>query len=127
LQGFGRVSLKNILPYPGIEDQLQIILDESLISSGYRMTYTVQVTSPATLPLKVTLVWMDPLNSAITTKMLLNNLDLQIREVSTSKTFYGNGVQGDEYNNVSDMNGCIAAASCFFFSLTLVLFLRLNK
>jgi hypothetical protein len=100
-QGFGRVSLKNILPYPGIEDNLQIVIDESSISAGYRITYTVQVTS-ATLPFKVTLAWMDPMNSVITSKMLLNDLDLQIREVSTSSISYGNGIQGDEDNNVSN-------------------------
>ena len=44
---------------------------------------------------------MDPENSGLSTKMLLNNLDLQVTEVSTGKVYYGNGIQDDEYNNVS--------------------------
>jgi hypothetical protein len=101
-QGFGRVSLKNILPYSGIEENLKIVVTEHSISAGNRITYTVTV-SDSSLPLKATLVWMDPLNSVISTKMLLNDLDLQIRWVAASQFFYqyGNGIQRDEYNNVS--------------------------
>lgn len=99
-QGFGRVSLKNILPYAGIEDNLYTIITESSITAGTRITYTVSVSS-STLPLKATLVWMDPTNSIITTKMLLNDLDLQVRYVPSSTMYYGNGIQRDEYNNVS--------------------------
>jgi hypothetical protein len=100
LQGFGRISLKNILPYAGIEDNLNIMITESSINAGYRLTYSVTVSS-STLPLKATLVWMDPANSVISaTKMLLNDLDLQVRDVTNNQIYYGNGIQGDEYNNV---------------------------
>jgi hypothetical protein len=110
-QGFGRVSLKNILPYAGIEETLKILVAETSIIANYRITYTVSVTD-SSLPLKATLVWMDPLNSVITTKMLLNNLDLQIRSVATSQVYYGNGIQGDEYNNVSFLLPSLLVICC---------------
>lgn len=53
---------------------------------------------------------MDPENSVLSTKMLLNNLDLQVTRVSDGQVFYGNGIQGDEYNNVSQ---------CIFLNLLL--------
>lgn len=94
--------MKNILPLSGVEDNLYTIITESSITAGYRITYTVSVSS-STLPLKATLVWMDPVNSAITTKMLLNDLDLQVKYVPSSTVYYGNGIQRDEYNNVSSV------------------------
>lgn len=44
---------------------------------------------------------MDPDNSIISEKLLLNNIDLRVVD-PTKKVYYGNNVAGDEINNVCD-------------------------
>jgi hypothetical protein len=52
-------------------------------------------------PFKATIVWMDPPNAGMSSKMLLNNLDLKVITPS-GDVLHGNNVPGDEVNNVSD-------------------------
>jgi hypothetical protein len=98
-KGFGRVSLRNILPYPGIEELLHLHVMESEIYPYQELIYTM-ATNTTARPLKVTLVWMDPVNSYLSTKMLLNNLDLKVL-CPNGEILYGNSIPGDEVNNVS--------------------------
>ena len=56
-QGFGRVFLQNVLPYAGIEEVLDLFVEELLVSSLQRVSYTVTV-SDTTRPLKATIAWM---------------------------------------------------------------------
>ena len=99
LQGFGRVSLRNILPYPGIEEILHLHVVESEIYPYQELIYTMAVNSTSR-PFKVTIVWMDPDNAYLSTRMLLNNLDLKVLSPN-GEMFYGNNFAGDEVNNVS--------------------------
>mmetsp|Transcript_14029 Transcript_14029/g.14643 ORF Transcript_14029/g.14643 Transcript_14029/m.14643 type:complete len:1100 (-) Transcript_14029:260-3559(-) len=115
-QGFGRVSLQNILPYPGIQETLNLIVIENSIQPDYLISHTISVPS-STLPLKATLVWMDPENSALSTKMLINDLDLKIVRVSTGTEYFGNNIQGDEYNNVEQVTIKNPVADTYTISL----------
>lgn len=99
MQGFGRVSLQNILPYPGIESILTLHVIETTISPYQEIVHIVQVTDTRR-PFKATIVWMDPGNSIISEKLLLNNLDLMV-VLPDGSIQYGNNLAGDETNNVS--------------------------
>jgi len=52
----------------------------------------------------VTLVWTNPYSQAPVTGPLGNDLDLVVEYYgASSKTYYGNGVNGDRYNNVEQV------------------------
>ena len=101
-QGYGRIALQNVLPYTGIEEVTDLFVDELIVPSMTKFTYTVTVTD-VTRPVKATIVWMDPTNSDITAKMLLHDLDLIVTDPSGSK-YYGNGKAKDEVNNVEQVS-----------------------
>mmetsp|Transcript_6383 Transcript_6383/g.9629 ORF Transcript_6383/g.9629 Transcript_6383/m.9629 type:complete len:560 (-) Transcript_6383:78-1757(-) len=101
-QGFGRVSLQNVMPYPGIESVTDLYVDEMSIDPLHEVSYTLTV-SDATRPVKATLVWMDPPNSIVSAKMLINDIDLKIT-LPSGVVMYGNGVAGDEINNVEQVS-----------------------
>jgi hypothetical protein len=100
-QGYGRVSLQNVLPYTGIEEVTDLFVEELVMSSLSKVTYSVTV-ADVSRPLKATIVWMDPTNSDITAKMLLHDLDLIVIDPS-GNYHYGNGVAKDEVNNVEQV------------------------
>jgi hypothetical protein len=97
-QGFGRVSLPNVLPYPGIETILQLQVIETTIYPYQEIIHIVEV-HDVSRPFKATLAWMDPNNAIMTNRMLLNNLDLKVITPS-GQVLYGNNAAGDEVNNV---------------------------
>lgn len=100
-QGYGRISLQNVLPYTGIEEVIDLFVDELVIESLTKVTYIVHV-SDVSRPLKATIVWMDPTNADVTAKMLLHDLDLIVIDPS-GNYHYGNGVAKDEVNNVEQV------------------------
>jgi hypothetical protein len=55
-QGFGRVSLHNVLPLTGIETVLDLFVEELSMTSLQIITYTVTITDTSR-PLKATIVW----------------------------------------------------------------------
>lgn len=56
-QGFGRVFLQNVLPYTGIEEVIDLFVEELSLNSLQRATYTVTITDTSR-PLKATIAWM---------------------------------------------------------------------
>jgi hypothetical protein len=54
-QGFGRISLHNVLPYTGIAT-LDLFVEELTMTALQKISYTVTVTDTSK-PLKVTIVW----------------------------------------------------------------------
>jgi hypothetical protein len=92
------------LPYPGIEEILHLQVMESVLFPYQEMVHTVTISS-SSRPLKATLVWMDPDNSYLSTRMLLNNLDLRV-VTPQGGVLYGNNIAGDEVNNVSAVLAC---------------------
>ena len=92
------MKLNNVLPIPGIVDLELYVADmESLTSLTQRM-YTLSVTE-AGLPLRATIVWIDPVNVMWSSKGLLNDLDLIVTSPS-GVMYYGNNITADEFNPV---------------------------
>ncbi|CAE7600443.1 unnamed protein product, partial [Symbiodinium microadriaticum] len=102
-QGYGRVFLQNVLPFAGIEDVLDLFVEELTMTSLQRITYTVEV-ADISRPLKATIAWMDPANTIVSEKMLLHDIDLVVTRVSDNQMYYGNGQAGDEVNNVEQVS-----------------------
>lgn len=109
-QGYGRVNLLNILPVTNYEQSdLQLFLEENRLSPLSERRYYVNFNSVSTsLPLKVTLSWIDPPNHEFVAQVNLNDLDLVVTDPA-GNVFYGNtnnqidqpvlGAQRDEVNN----------------------------
>lgn len=95
-QGWGQVLLSNVLPIAGVYDFDLFVDDYVSINSLSRTTYFVDVFSTAT-PFRATICWTDPVNVVWAAKNLLNDLDLTVIS-PTGQVYYGNGIQGDEYN-----------------------------
>jgi hypothetical protein len=93
-QGFGRIALPNVLPFPGIDEVLDLYVEELMMESLQEVTYSV-VVQDASRPLKVTLVWMDPVNHIITSRLLLHDIDLRVISPSGA-VHHGNNQPGDE-------------------------------
>jgi hypothetical protein len=68
-QGFGLVFLQNVLPFAGIETVLDLFVEEVTMNSWEQLQFEVLV-SDVTRPVKVTVVWMDPINSVVCTYLL---------------------------------------------------------
>lgn len=58
------------------------------------------------LPLKVTLCWMDPTNAVFSAKLLLPDIDLVV-ERTGGDIWYGNKEPGDERNNVEQVSAVL--------------------
>jgi len=100
VQGFGRISLDSVLYFPGVTKTFDLFVDDLVITSYQIVLYKVRVTT-ATVPLKVTLAWIDPANVASASKQLLHDLDLKVYDASRTLVFYGNGnAVADTVNNV---------------------------
>jgi hypothetical protein len=63
-QGFGRVFLQNVLPFAGIETVLDLYVEEVVLLSNVKLQFEVVVTD-VTRPVKITVVWMDPINTVV--------------------------------------------------------------
>ena len=95
-QGWGQVLLKNVLPIPGVFDFDLFVSDYASLGSLTQRTYKVTVLA-STVPLRVTIVWMDPSNVLWAAKNLLNDLDLTVT-LPNGTIYYGNSIKGDELN-----------------------------
>lgn len=101
-QGYGRVNLKQILPLESYLTNLYaLFIDQATLKSLTELTYTVKVIS-ISVPLKVTVSWMDPPNPEFAARVLVHDLDLLLVGPD-GKTRYGNSEKEvrDELNNVS--------------------------
>jgi subtilisin family serine protease len=99
-QGYGRITLKKVLPLASGKLDL-FVADLVSVGANSFKTYYLHVTDTS-LSVKVTLVWYDPPNiNGISSKALLH--DLNLRMVSPSKQiFYGNG-KVDAINTVEQV------------------------
>lgn len=97
-QGWGQVKLTNLLPLPASPTFDLYVADQELIISYSIKKYFVQITTIST-PLRVTIAWSDPPNLMWATKNLLNDIDLRVVS-PTGQLYYGNNIQGDEFNPV---------------------------
>jgi hypothetical protein len=102
LQGFGRVTLSNILPLSGTTVAgLDLFVDELSMTSYTTTTYQVTVTD-TTAPLKVSIAWMDPPSDTLSDKLLIHDIDVKVI-YPTGAISFGNEFAGDEENNVEQV------------------------
>ena len=108
-QGFGLLSLTNVLPKLSAETWSHyLFVDEASISSFQERAYIITVhETQTTEPIKVTLSWMDPPNSVFAAKFLLHDLDITLT-TPDGMLLYGNSkgltdASRDELNNVEQI------------------------
>lgn len=94
--GWGQLRLSSVLPLPNKYDFDLYVSDYVTIESLTRHTYSVSV-SDSSMPLKVTIAWVDPPNIIWAAKGLLNDIDL-ILIMPSGTPIYGNSIIGDEFN-----------------------------
>ena len=117
IQGFGRISLSNVLPLAGTTvSGFDLFVDELSMTSLTTQTYTVTVTS-STAPLKVTIVWMDLPADTLSTKVLIHDIDLKVIAPGGAVS-YGNEFAGDEENNVEQVRISSPSAGTYTVVLT---------
>ena len=88
-QGYGRVSLANVLPLEGVNDGLDLfVLDLAILNKKTNMFIDVDVDGD-NFPLKITIAWYDPPASGKPAKALIHNLDLELK-APDGKRYYGN-------------------------------------
>ena len=97
-QGWGQVLLTNVLPLEGVADFDLYVADGEQVESFTEIRYRV-VVEGSDVPLRATLVWIDPANVMWAAKNLLNDLDLQVIS-PLGNVSYGNNIKGDEFNPV---------------------------
>ena len=101
-QGYGRITLSNVLPLYNTFIFDLFVLDLVRINANTKLVYHAHVTNTNT-PLKVTISWYDPPNTAGTTgKALINNLDLLVVAPHKTAVLKGNG--GDGKGNFDSLN-----------------------
>lgn len=119
IQGFGLVQLDSILKVNGLEDtasltqqpqRVWLTRENHKIRTGRIQEYVIAVVNDSVYgiqPLKITLVWYDYPGDPATKKILVNDLDLEVRRVYFTKVYYGNDVedtgQPDRLNNVEQV------------------------
>jgi Mg-chelatase subunit ChlD len=89
-QGWGRVSLRNVVSQPPDSDRgpcLYIDQRHAFTTSGQSHTWRVQPVDPAR-PMRVTLVWTDAPGVANDATPLVNNLNLELRDALMPPTIW---------------------------------------
>lgn len=104
-QGFGRVSLPNILPLSGVQEDIQLYVNEMELLPMTEMSTVLKINLTASsAPFKVTICWMDPTNEVFSAKLLLHDIDLIVERLDDGMKWYGNKKPGDERNNVEQVS-----------------------
>lgn len=110
-QGWGRVSLRNmVLQAPDSDRGPKLFVDQSHAFTENGQFFRIRV-APVDIkrPLRITLVWTDAAAEVGAVTALMNDLDLEVREVTTNNIFKGNefrngfsitGGDADHLNNI---------------------------
>ena len=91
-QGWGRVSLENILfQAPDSDRGPKIFSDQRHAFTANGQEYLIRVAAAdAARPIRITLVWTDAPGAAGANPALVNDLDLEVTETATNTVFKGN-------------------------------------
>ncbi len=91
-QGWGRVSMENILLQPPDSDRgPKIVSDQRHSFTANGQEHMIRVAPVDTgRPMRITLVWTDAPGAANANPALVNDLDLEVVEVATGNVFKGN-------------------------------------
>jgi subtilisin family serine protease len=110
-QGWGRVSLENIaLQAPASDRGPKIFSDQRHAFTSNGQEHTIRIAPfDTTHPMRITLVWTDAPGAANANPALVNDLDLEVRELATGNVYRGNvfangfsitGGSFDDRNNI---------------------------
>ena len=104
-QGFGRVSLVDSLPLDGVNTFGASFIDKATIKDGERMEIDFNITDNGgrctNNEFRATLVWADPPGATGCVRCLVNDLDLSVQKIGSSRIYYPNGRGSrDSTNNV---------------------------
>lgn len=110
-QGWGRVSIRNILlQHPDSDRGNKIFSDQRHAFTANLQEYMIRIApDDPTLSMRITLVWTDAPGAANASPALVNDLDLEVTELTTGNIYRGNvfangfsttGGNFDDRNNV---------------------------
>lgn len=110
-QGWGRVSLENVLLQAPLSDRgPKVFFDEGgPFTASAQQFQTDVVPWNSSLPLRVTLAWTDAPGAAGANPALVNDLDLEVTEVATGNVYKGNvfanglSVTGGAFDSVNNV------------------------
>ena len=111
VQGWGRVNLTNLLTISennGIESRIYMDQDKPFTSSGQEHVLRV-VTVDRTSPFKVTMCYSDVPGATGANPALVNDLDLEVQEMSTGTIYKGNvfkngfSTTGGDFDNINNV------------------------
>ena len=89
-QGFGRPDLKNLYD---LRNKMRIINETDVLTNLQSKIYTVYVPQGSTDPMKVTMVYNDPMGNPAASRTRINDLSLKVTDPS-GNIFWGNNGLG---------------------------------
>lgn len=110
-QGWGRVNLSALLKVPKNnigESRIYLDQDMPFTSSGQERTIKVEASEKG-IPLKVTLCYSDVPGATGANPAIVNDLDLEVQELSTGNIFKGNNFEngfsttGGDFDNINNV------------------------
>ena len=117
-QGWGRVSLENVLEQAPASDRGPKIFSDqrhAFTAAGQEHLIRIAPADPA-LPMRITLVWNDAPGAVAASPALVNDLDLEVTELDTGVIFKGNvfangfSVPGGAFDNLNNIE-CVFLAN----------------
>jgi Mg-chelatase subunit ChlD len=100
-QGWGRVNLRNIvLAAPAVQRGPKIFVDQGHAFTANGQVFKLRVAVlKAGIPLRVTLAWTDVPGTPAAGPKLVNDLDLEVKSLTTNSLFRGEGGSGNGFSN----------------------------
>lgn len=74
-QGFGRADVKNLYD---LRSRMKIVNETDVLTNLQSRSYDLAVPAGSTLPLKITMVYADPMGNPAATRARVNDLDLKV-------------------------------------------------
>ncbi|HZH35125.1 MAG TPA: S8 family serine peptidase, partial [Pyrinomonadaceae bacterium] len=88
-QGFGRANLQNLY---NLRNKMMIVDESHVLTNTQSRSYTIKVAQGSTDPLKVTMVYADPMGSPSATRARINDLTLKVTAPDGSVYWGNNGI-----------------------------------
>ncbi len=90
VQGFGRADLTNLY---NLRNKMKIVNETDTLTNLQTRAYPVTVAAGSTVPLKVTMVYTDPMGSPAATRARINDLTLKVTAPNGTVYWGNNGLQ----------------------------------
>ncbi|EEG76288.1 S8 family serine peptidase [Dethiobacter alkaliphilus] len=115
-QGWGRVSLNNILlQSPASDRGAKIFIDEEHTFTATGQQYVLKVApADSSLPMRFTLVWTDAPASPGSGRVLVNDLDLEVQEIDGKNRIYKGNVFAGGYSRAGGHYDALNNVECVY-------------